>query len=112
MCSPDAKLDALDEQLEAPGSVATADESRWRAGVNRQARPDAHEHQVAAARALAGKRKASAMSKEERDARRNEGKRTRRADEKQRETAERETAAKLSSLTPSLTSSTKSSSNG
>ena len=52
------------------------------------------------------------MSKEERDARRNEGKRTRRADEKQRETAERETAAKLSSLRPSLTSSTKLSSNG
>ena len=36
MC--DAKLDAFDEQLEAPESVATADESRWRAGVNRQAR--------------------------------------------------------------------------
>ena len=33
-------------------SVATAEESRWRAGVNRQARPDAAEHQAAAARAL------------------------------------------------------------
>ena len=29
-------------------TVATADCSRWRNGVERQARPDAHAHQVAA----------------------------------------------------------------
>ena len=77
-------INNVEDQLEAPDSLASVEESQWRAGVNRQARPDAQEHQVAAARALGEKRKASAMSKEERDARRNEGKRAKRAEAKQR----------------------------
>lgn len=92
-CSLDAKDVALNEQLDAPESLASADESRWRAGVNRQARPDAVQHQVAAARALGEKRKAHAMPKEERDARRNEAKRLKRAEEKQREAAAAKEAA-------------------
>ena len=38
-------------------TVATADCSRWRNGVERQARPDAHAHQVAAGKASGAKRK-------------------------------------------------------
>ena len=60
-------------------TVATADCSRWRNGVERQARPDAHAHQVAAGKASGAKRKQYAMTKDQRDARRNEGKRLRSA---------------------------------
>lgn len=88
----DAAADHAD-QVDAPDSVATVEESRWRAGVNRQARPDAHEHQAAAARALGEKRKANAMPKEERDARRNEAKRAKRAEAKEREAAAAKEAA-------------------
>ena len=49
---------------------ATTQELRWRAGVNRQAQPQAQEHQVAASQAAAKKRKAGAMSEEERKAKR------------------------------------------
>ena len=87
------KLAEIDEQLDAPESIASVEEARWRAGVNRQARPDALAHQVAAAQALCSKRKDAAMSKEERDARRNAGKRARRADAKAREHAASSAAA-------------------
>ena len=85
MSAPAAKLmPPLIDQLEAPETLVSSNESHWRAGVNRQARPDAQEHQVAAACALGEKRRVSAMTKEERDARRNEGKRAKRAEEKLR----------------------------
>ena len=45
---------------------AAADESQWRAGVNRQSQPTAHEHQLAASKAAAAKRTANAMPAEER----------------------------------------------
>ena len=64
----------------------TTQDSRWRAGVNRQAQQEAQQHQVAASRAAAAKRKESAMSEEERAlalqryaAKRNERKRQKRA---------------------------------
>ena len=64
-------------------TAATADCSRQRGGVVRQAQPDARDHQVAAGKASASKRKRKAMSAETRAAKRNEGKRTRRAQRKQ-----------------------------
>ena len=82
-----------DEPDVATATTMCTNEAQWRAGVNRQARPDAHEHQVAAALALGKKRKAKAMSEEERAARRNEGKRAKRAEAKQREEAEARAAA-------------------
>ena len=39
--------------------------SRWRAGVDRQAQPQAQQHQRAASQAAAAKRKAEAMPEEE-----------------------------------------------
>ena len=45
-------------------------EAQSRAGVLRQLRPDAQEHQVAASKAAVAKRSAGAMSKEERQAKR------------------------------------------
>ena len=77
-------MPSSDPEARLPPLAGTVEESLWRAGVNRQARPDAHEHQAAAARALGEKRKASAMPKEERDARRNEAKRAKRAEAKRR----------------------------
>ena len=68
-----------DEDPEDADTVATADCSRWRNGVERQARPDAHAHQVAAGKASGAKRKRQAMTADQRAARRNEGKRLRRA---------------------------------
>ena len=50
-------------------------EAQWRAGVNRQAQPDAHAQRVAAACAAAAKRTANAMSVDERRQRRAESKR-------------------------------------
>ena len=44
---------------------ATTQESRWRAGVNRQAQPQARQHQRAASQAATAKRKAEAMPEEE-----------------------------------------------
>ena len=53
-------------ELDASTStVMDAGEARWRAGANRQAQPDAASHQQAASRAAAAKRKATAMSGEE-----------------------------------------------
>ena len=58
-----------DEQVDAPDTVVATEEGRWRAGVNRQAQPSAQEHQRAAGLASGAKRKAIAMSEEERKAR-------------------------------------------
>jgi len=44
---------------------ATTEESCWRAGVNRQAQPQAQQHQLAASQAAAAKRKAEAMPESE-----------------------------------------------
>ena len=79
-----------DEDPEDADTVATADCSRWRNGVERQARPDAHAHQVAAGKASGAKRKRQAMTADQRAARRNEGKRLRRA---QRQTAQAQAQA-------------------
>ena len=61
-------------------------EAQWRAGVNRQAQPAAGSHQLAASEAAAAKRKAGAMSGDEKAAaqrlnadRRNAAKRAKRA---------------------------------
>ena len=56
-------------------------EAQWRAGSNRMAQDDAHGHQVAASQAAALKRKANAMSADERKRRDVERKRTSRAQE-------------------------------
>ena len=56
-------------------------EQQWRGGANRQAQPDAHEHQVDASRAAAHKRSAEAAPPEERAAKRNAAKRDKRARE-------------------------------
>ena len=53
-------------QEEEDVTQAAADESQWRAGVNRQSQPTAHEHQLAASKAAAAKRTANAMPAEER----------------------------------------------
>ena len=73
----------------ATSTTVDLHEAQWRAGVNRQARPDARAHQQAAAQALATMRKASAMSGEENEAAerrradtRNKNKRAKRASEK------------------------------
>ena len=55
------------DQHEAP---ETAADSRWLNGINRQLRPDAASHQLAASTAAATKRKAEAMPKTERNAKR------------------------------------------
>ena len=52
--------------------MTTVQEARWLAGVNRQAQPTAQQHQVAASQAAAAKRKAVAMTAEERKAKRAE----------------------------------------
>ena len=70
-------------------------EAQWRAGVNRQAREDAAAHQRAAAQALGRKRRASAMTADEKEEadrrnadRRNDAKRAKRAAAKGRHAAE------------------------
>ena len=68
---------------------ATTQESRWRAGVDRQAQPQAQQHQRAASQAAAAKRKAEAMPEEEVKRRAAAHKREVRAKEK----AEKEAAA-------------------
>ena len=69
-------------------------EAQWRAGINRQLQPDAASHQLAASRAAAVKRTATALNSAEKAAaerrradRRNESKRARRAEAKQAEAA-------------------------
>ena len=57
-----------DEQRDASDTAVTSQEGRWRAGVSRQSQADAQAHQVAASRAAAAKRKATAMSDAERKA--------------------------------------------
>lgn len=49
---------------------ATTQDSRWRAGVNRQAQPQVQQHQVAASHAAAAKRTAAAMPTDVRNAKR------------------------------------------
>ena len=85
-------------------TVATADCSRWRNGVERQARPDAHAHQVAAGKASGAKRKQHAMTKDQRDARRNEGKRLRREQVRtaQAQAQTEQPAAKQDTLRPDV----------
>eukprot|EP00966_Prymnesium_polylepis_P106784 2472037-Prymnesium_polylepis.1 len=61
---------------------ATAQESRWRAGVNRQAQPMASLHQHAASMAAAAKRKANAMPEEEAKRRKADHKKEVRAQQK------------------------------
>ena len=56
----DADADAADAETQV-----TTQEARWRTGVNRQARPDAQAHQVAAGQASGAKRQANAMTPEE-----------------------------------------------
>jgi len=83
-----AELDA------ATSTSADAHEAQWRAGINRQLQPDAASHQLAASRAAAVKRTATALISAEKAAaerrradRRNESKRARRAEAKQAEAA-------------------------
>jgi hypothetical protein len=65
-----AAADDFEDDVEDDDATqATTQDSRWRAGVNRQAQPEAHEHQVAASQAAGAKRQANAMSKEERNKR-------------------------------------------
>ena len=52
----------------ATSTSADVQEAQWRSGVNRQALPDAASHQQAASRAAADKRKATAMSGQEKAA--------------------------------------------
>ena len=89
--------------LDAATSMsADAHEAQWRAGVNRQAQPQAGSHQLAASRAAAAKRKANTISGAEKDAaqrrnaqRRNEAKRAKRAAAKAAGAAEAAAAADL-----------------
>ena len=81
--APDAKTTHLDDQLDAPESLASQQEAQWRAGVNRQAQPDATAHQLAASQAAAAKRTANAMTAEERKARRAQAEARRREAKKQ-----------------------------
>ena len=73
----DADADAADAETQV-----TTQEARWRTGVNRQARPDAQAHQVAAGQASGAKRKAKAMTPEERLEKRAADKRRRTAEKK------------------------------
>jgi len=89
-------LSVMRADLDASTSTsADMHEAQWRAGVNRQAQPDALSHQHVASRAAADKRQASAMTCEEKAAadrvnadRRNAAKRAKRGSGKQRSEAE------------------------
>ena len=89
--------------LDAATSMsADAHEAQWRAGVNRQAQPQAGSHQLAASRAAAAKRKANTIYGAAEDAaqrrnaqRRNEAKRAKRAAAKAAGAAEAAAAADL-----------------
>ena len=71
MASGKGKATAVaSDDEDAATAPITGREAQSRAGVLRQLRPDAQEHQVAASKAAAAKRSAGAMSKEERQARR------------------------------------------
>ena len=65
MLSPNERAPDDDDATQA-----TTQDSRWRAGVNRQAHPAAQKHQVAASQAAAAKRTSNAMSDKERKAKR------------------------------------------
>ena len=82
-----------DEQREAPESVAASQEGQWRAGVNRQSQPAAHAHQMAASKAAAAKRKATAMSHVERLAKDKKRKAEAREEQAKDPTAEKERKA-------------------
>jgi hypothetical protein len=82
--------DADAAQLEDDdASQATTQDSHWRAGVNRQAQPQAQQHQLTASQAAGAKRTANAMSTDERKAKRAAHAREVRA----QQAAERATAA-------------------
>ena len=61
---------AASDDDDAATAPISSREAQCRAGVLRQLRPDAHDHQVAASKAASAKRSAGAMSKEERQAKR------------------------------------------
>ena len=76
-------------------SIATAEDSRWRAGVNRQARPDALAHQLHASLAAAAKRSACAdpeerKNKHARDERESYRRRVQRAKQRAEQRAEQQ----------------------
>ena len=82
--------DADAAQLEDDdASQATTQDSHWLAGVNRQAQPQAQQHQLTASQAAGAKRTANAMSTDERKAKRAAHAREVRA----QQAAERATAA-------------------
>ena len=80
---PEASTSVMHTDLDdlATTTDVGAPEQQWRGGANRQAQPDAHEHQLAASRAAAQKRSAEAAPIEERAAKRNAVKRDKRARE-------------------------------
>ena len=92
---------ALASSATVPGDEeATQQDTRWLNGVNRQLQVDAPSHQHDASRAAAAKRKAAALTGEEKAAaeraradRRNAAKRTMRADAAAKAKAAREQAA-------------------
>merc|ERR1712054_185000 len=94
---PGASIMSADLDDLATSTSIDVQEAQWRAGVNRQAQPEAQSHQVAAALALGAKRKSNAMTAEQRAANRNAGKRARYAAAKQErervEAAHADTAA-------------------
>ena len=59
------------EEADDDATQAAVQELQWRAGVNRQSQPAAHQHQVAASKTAAAKRTANAMPPEERTSKRN-----------------------------------------
>ena len=79
---PSKECALLADQADAPDTVVATGEGHWRAGVNRQAQAAAREHQVAASQAAAAKRKADAMTAEERKAKDAERNKRNRADKK------------------------------
>ena len=101
-----AGLSVMRADLDAATTTSVdAHEAQWRAGVNRQAQPQAGSHQLAASRAAAAKRKVNAMSGAEKEAaqrrnadRRNEVKRAKRAAAKAAEATEAAAAAEAEKL--------------
>ena len=84
---PDANNCADDKASESATQLCGQD-ALWLSGAARQARADAHTHQVAAGKASGAKRKATAMTKEERLAKRAADKRRRVAEKKAAQAAE------------------------
>ena len=94
--APSAAAAADDDEASEMATQLHGQDALWLSGAARQARADAHAHQVAAGKASGAKRKAKAMSPEERLAKRA-------ADEKRRSHAKK--AAQAAALSPSFNSS-------